>query len=454
MVAEIRERIEGIDEEVRLLEGEKKRVSKGVDFYRERADRLERIQSLLSESAYMKKVSSSISLYFKNIERLVFCKTLLRLGLNEWVDDDVMGDYELCRDIFTGPIELHTMRKRYGLHHAHTFEELKILSDTLEESRGVRLVEDRHGILREEIVGMAGDRGYQVEVFSSGSYQEMLSYIQAKLRDHDNFVLIQDSVHYLERHCAERQRQLEAFVAELLSVLKTYPISKHIIVVTNYLPPANSQHYASIDLGRATLSSARFYSDFTDSFNVITARERVDARHRQGDLDAVLAERSSKMKELMNHLDRLCQCIAANDGNGAVNGRLVGNEWDGCEVVENSLGEVMALEEDVEWMEAGDSSYLHKNRPAREQVQHDVEHFYLLYCLTDQLNTVTNTQFFPGTRTYIEWLKLLRAVCEEHPGILPKQTFAHSHINEITIRNTTDPPPIEVKKSDEEAVNV
>lgn len=55
--------------------------------------RLEKISKLFVESSYMKKISSGVSLYFKNMERIIFSKTLLKIGFNEWLPKDNFGDF-------------------------------------------------------------------------------------------------------------------------------------------------------------------------------------------------------------------------------------------------------------------------------------------------------------------------------------------------------------------------
>ena len=58
---------------------------------KDRFDQLEKISKKIAATEYMKKMSGSVSLYFKNIEKIVFRKTLLmtkQTELFEYVPKD------------------------------------------------------------------------------------------------------------------------------------------------------------------------------------------------------------------------------------------------------------------------------------------------------------------------------------------------------------------------------
>ena len=66
--------------------------------------------------------------------------------------DETLGDYELSRDIFMAPVDLFTLRKRHTLHSSHTVEELQMVEGVLEQGKALKFVEDRHGLIWDEVM--------------------------------------------------------------------------------------------------------------------------------------------------------------------------------------------------------------------------------------------------------------------------------------------------------------
>jgi hypothetical protein len=90
-------------------EVELRKLSRLKRFYNEREERLQRINRLLMESEYMKKVSAGVSLYFKNVDGLSFHRALVRIALNECVPER-MVDPELLFGVFTARADLFRFR--------------------------------------------------------------------------------------------------------------------------------------------------------------------------------------------------------------------------------------------------------------------------------------------------------------------------------------------------------
>jgi hypothetical protein len=197
----------------------------------------------------------------------------------------------------------------------------------------------------------------------------------------------------------------------------------------------------------------RFMADLTDIFNVAMQKDqsnKLEPKKRRGDLETVVRERNSMVKELMSSIENLSRVLAPPEERLMErNAEQIESEQVFSQNLENQLINLMGLEEEADNLQRECTNYAYLPASIRDLIQEELRRYLSLYALTDRTNSTTNNQFFPAREFYREWIALLKDLREERISWFSRMEY-RSLISEIVVSKEGEERPREEGRPREE----